>query len=77
MAKGFTAGRLRGGDLENPASRSRGSGSLVEGSLEGDIGLCVGLETGETRGDVCRPSGTCPDVSKMKKASPPSPSFIA
>ena len=36
-----------------------------------------GLEAGDTRGEVCRASGILSLVSKTKKASPPSPSFIA
>jgi hypothetical protein len=36
-----------------------------------------GLEAGETKGDVCIASGILSLVSNTKKASPPSPSFIA
>jgi hypothetical protein len=36
-----------------------------------------GLDAGETKGDVCIASGILSLVSKTKKASPPSPSFIA
>ncbi len=32
---------------------------------------------GETTGDVCKLAGISSEVSKTKKASPPSPSFMA
>ena len=35
-----------------------------------------GLATGEASGEVCHSAGMLADVSNMKKASPPSPSFI-
>ena len=46
-------------------------------SVEADAGLVEGLETGDINGEVCKFSGTWAEVSKTKKASPPSPSFIA
>jgi len=61
------------GRCMSPA-RSRGSSS---GTGEPSAGSVEGLATGETTGDVCSPSGTGDDVSKTKKASPPSPSFMA
>lgn len=66
--------RIAGGglrDLAGPSLSSRGSGSWS--SAAGSKG---GLFAGDTRGDVCRNSGMVSVVSKTKKASPPSPSFI-
>ena len=37
----------------------------------------AGLEAGDITGEVCSPSGTLAEVSNTKKASPPSPSFMA
>ena len=56
-------------------SRSNGSGSCI-GEDEGRCGSKGGLEAGDTSGDVCMLSGIAAVVSKTKKASPPSPSFM-
>jgi hypothetical protein len=58
------------------ASRSRGSGSSNARSEGSSRGFCSGLATGEAMGDVCISAGMERVVSKTKKASPPSPSFI-
>lgn len=39
-------------------ARSRGSRSAKPDSGEGDTGLAVGLEAGETKGDVIKLAGT-------------------
>jgi hypothetical protein len=62
------AGRVADREL-----RSKESGSARE---IGSVDLKSGLEAGETKGDVWRASGTLEEVSKTKKASPPSPSFM-
>jgi hypothetical protein len=55
---------------------SKGSGS--ESSSDGGIsvGYGVGLVVGEVKGEVCKARGMFSEVSKTKKASPPSPSFM-
>lgn len=58
------------------ALRSSDSGSCRSSDAPGAWGSSGGLETGETRGEVCRLMGMFSVVSKTKKASPPSPSFI-
>ena len=57
--------------------RSRNSGSCKIGieAPSCSARLC-GLVAGEMTGDVCRLSGISSEVSKTKKASPPSPSFM-
>lgn len=56
--------------------RSRKSGSCRP-EFEEPSAVKGGLEAGDTNGDVWRASGMVSLVSKTKKASPPSPSFIA
>ena len=51
------------------------SGNLLAGTAA--LAVSAGLAAGLTGGLVCSPSGTRPSVSKTKKASPPSPSFMA
>lgn len=65
-------------DLDFPpaVSKSKKSGSPKLEALEPSAGK-GGLEAGDTRGDVCIDSGILSLVSNTKKASPPSPSFIA
>lgn len=62
--------------LSDSASRSRGSGSAKVGVPPGVCGPMSGLVVGDTSGDVWRASGMLLLVSKTKKASPPSPSFM-
>jgi len=57
--------------------RSKYSGSWSRGGEEPSSRGGRGLAVGEITGDVCKSSGISSDVSKTKKASPPSPSFIA
>jgi len=66
-----------GAGRAGPSRRSRGSRSGTGCIEEGVAGLASGEVTGETRGEVWRDSGTSAEVSKTKKASPPSPSFMA
>lgn len=61
-------------DLPSSPSSSRGSGSCI--AEEASAGPKGGLLAGETNGDVCIDSGIESEVSKTKKASPPSPSFM-
>jgi hypothetical protein len=63
-------------DLPPDPSSSRKSGSKSCERFEPSAGK-GGLEAGETNGDVCIASGILSLVSNTKKASPPSPSFIA
>lgn len=61
-----------------PVFKSRNSGSCRIGAEAASCSILVsGLAAGEMTGDVCKPSGISSNVSKTKKASPPSPSFIA
>ena len=63
--------------LLTPAlSRSKGSGSSKARSEGISTGFCSGLAAGEAIGDVCISAGMERVVSKTKKASPPSPSFM-
>ena len=62
------AGRVADNEL-----RSKESGSA---RADDEVDLKSGLVAGETKGEVWRASGTLDEVSKTKKASPPSPSFI-
>jgi len=55
-------------------SRKSGSERLEVSTPSGTKG---GLDAGETNGEVCIASGILSLVSKTKKASPPSASFIA
>jgi len=57
-------------------SKSKKSGSDSPAICELSAGK-GGLDAGETRGEVCIASGILSLVSKTKKASPPSPSFMA
>lgn len=63
------------------SSKSNSGGSCKEGgmvaALPGVEGSSGGLDAGDTRGDVCRLWGMVSLVSNTKKASPPSPSFMA
>lgn len=64
--------------FDGPASKSRGGmPEWLATSEPGVVGRVPGLETGDTSGEVCIAAGTLEVVSKTKKASPPSPSFIA
>ena len=56
-------------------SRSRYSGSCREVGRFSSLRI-LGLADGDTNGDVCKEAGISSVVSKMKNASPPSPSFI-
>jgi len=58
-------------------ARSNGSGSARPMLGIYSAGFWAGLTSGDTRGDVCSASGMLSAVSKTKKASPPSPNFIA
>jgi hypothetical protein len=57
-------------------ARSSGSGSARERLVAGSAAFGFGLVAGETSGDVCRSCGMDSEVSKTKKASPPSPTFM-
>lgn len=57
-------------------SRSKYSGSDKEEEMFSSLRI-LGLLVGETKGDVCSEAGISAVVSNTKKASPPSPSFIA
>lgn len=65
-------------DLDLPvlASKVRKSGSARRAGVEPSAGR-GGLEAGDTNGDVCIASGILSLVSNTKKASPPSPNFMA
>lgn len=65
-------------DLDFPfaGSNVRKSGSTSVEVVEPSAGN-GGLEAGETNGEVCNASGMSSLVSKTKKASPPSPNFMA
>lgn len=67
--------------LSASKSKSNRGGSCKAGgmvvALPGVEGCSGGLEAGDTRGDVCKLWGMVSLVSNTKKASPPSPSFMA
>lgn len=79
MARGV-AGGLLGlrfvAAFAKSVSSSNGSGSEMIESEE-DRGRATGLASGDTKGDVCKAWGMLAVVWNTKKASPPSPSFMA